>query len=161
MAYMTEWREQRWPGVRVKDFTPEQLREYQYESMRRYRSSSRFKDGYRKSRNLWNKSNKDRVREYNFRLRYGRRAVEHWDEQYELQGGKCDICSKTPVRVRLYQDHDHACCQPTDKGSNNRYCGKCSRGLLCATCNLQIAGLEDPEWKSKAEAYLAKWNKRS
>ena len=53
------------------------------------------------------------------------------------QGSACAICRRTG---RLSIDHDHAT-------------GKV-RGLLCYRCNNNLRGLDDAEWRAKAEKYL-------
>lgn len=68
-------------------------------------------------------------------------TVEDYNHLLEHQGGVCAICSKPPLERRLVIDHDHATFQV--------------RGLLCKSCNLRVIGLEDNEWISKAQAYLA------
>ncbi len=60
---------------------------------------------------------------------------------FDLQNGKCSICSRALGEVKRWTvDHNHSCC-PT-KGS---CCGKCVRGLLCARCNTAIGLLGDDE----------------
>lgn len=88
------------------------------------------------------------------RLRaYYRLSLDQYDVLAAAQGGVCAICRQRahgpscfggrphgptcqggpPLAV----DHDHGCC-PT-KG---RSCGRCVRGLLCASCNGLLGALE-------------------
>jgi hypothetical protein len=69
------------------------------------------------------------------------------------QRGRCAICGRaegsaeprTGKRVRLAPDHDHACCP------GERSCGRCIRGLLCATCNTGLGMFHDnPEHLARA-----------
>lgn len=46
----------------------------------------------------------------------------------------CDICGSNN---RLNIDHDHKCCPGA------KTCGKCTRGLLCNSCNIIIAKIEN------------------
>ena len=58
-----------------------------------------------------------------------------WDAMLETQDGTCALCSGKAIHV----DHCH---------NTGRV-----RGLLCYSCNLKLAGLDDIEWRVKAEAY--------
>jgi hypothetical protein len=69
------------------------------------------------------------------------------------QKGLCAICGGFLKRFHL--DHNHGCCPSKDS------CSKCRRGLLCADCNVKLAGMEKPGWKEKAERYLEKWKARA
>lgn len=60
-----------------------------------------------------------------------------WDSMVRQQNGMCALCDKPPAAV----DHDHGT-------------GKV-RGLLCTGCNFKLVGLDDPEWRAKAEVYRA------
>lgn len=46
--------------------------------------------------------------------------------------GPCQICKEKPYQAPLHIEHDHACCG----GSGS--CGKCIRGLVCASCNSHV-----------------------
>lgn len=74
-------------------------------------------------------------------------AEKYW-KLYRLQDGRCYICRRaTGKRKKLAVDHDHGCCPTTPT------CGKCTRGLLCGTCNKTHGHLrDDPEaWRRGAE----------
>lgn len=81
------------------------------------------------------------------------------------QNGRCGICPKTPENIvkRLAVDHNHACCPDYLKS-----CGKCTRGLLCNTCNWILGAMQDSKeeillhfgtggWSQWAVAYLERW----
>jgi len=69
---------------------------------------------------------------------------EQYDQKLKDQGGCCAICGDPPDPVRpLYSDHDHY--------TNKR------RGLLCASCNTKLSGVDDVEWLEKAIDYVHKW----
>lgn len=53
------------------------------------------------------------------------------------QNGTCALCDGQPLLV----DHDHVT-------------GRV-RGLVCYTCNLKLAGLDDISWRDKAANYRA------
>lgn len=55
------------------------------------------------------------------------------------QGGGCAICGGMPTSNRTWFtiDHDHTCCP------GKRSCGKCVRGLLCASCNSGMGYFKD------------------
>lgn len=46
--------------------------------------------------------------------------------------GPCQVCNKKPYQAPLHVEHDHSCCG----GAGS--CGKCVRGLVCASCNTHI-----------------------
>ena len=79
--------------------------------------------------------------------RYGI-TVEQYDQMFEEQDGVCAICGKpqtmvhgkSGVLMRLYIDHDH---------KTGRV-----RGLLCSSCNLRLAVLEDKEFCKNSMKYL-------
>ena len=69
----------------------------------------------------------------------------------------CAICGHTPEpdERSLAVDHDHSCC----KGKENT-CGRCTRGLLCGSCNKALGLLGDNLSTVLAAAeYLTKWSK--
>ena len=65
------------------------------------------------------------------------------------QNDRCAMCNNVFIdRRSIRVDHDHQCCQ------GRKSCGKCIRGLLCHTCNIQIAIFDNPELFKKATDYL-------
>jgi len=78
-------------------------------------------------------------------------SLEDYEKMFELQGGKCASCDRTPEKnkKRLAVDHDHKCC------SGSKSCGKCVRGLLCDRCNLLLGKVNDnPELLRSLINYL-------
>lgn len=74
-----------------------------------------------------------------------------FNQMLAAQGGLCPICRCVAPTVI---DHDHRCC------SSSQTCGKCVRGLLCETCNLNVAVLEkDAEWLKNASDYLRRYDR--
>jgi len=80
---------------------------------------------------------------------------EWYAETLEAQAGACAICRgacKTGDNFAV--DHDHRCCPALP------LCGKCSRGLLCRSCNLGIGNLADDVDRVLAAAhYLQGWTR--
>ena len=66
-----------------------------------------------------------------------------FDEMLAAQGGKCAVCGTTKPggMGRFHIDHDHACC-PYNK-NYGKVCGKCTRGLVCFSCNQMIGYAKD------------------
>jgi hypothetical protein len=76
---------------------------------------------------------------------------EEFKMHLTLQNDLCAICCNPPKENKeLVVDHDHSCC-PTPPT-----CGRCTRGLLCHSCNTALARLGDSlEGISKVLAYLS------
>ena len=102
----------------------------------------------------WNKksyaNNPRRQISATLKYKYGI-TYDQYEVMLEKQGGGCAICQtkESGGRGRFHIDHDHSCC-PQEKT-----CGECIRGLLCASCNTKLGVLES-EWVRKANEYLAK-----
>ena len=111
-----------------------------------YRSSGASKDGLKTVC-------KKCTRKRGLLSRYGL-TPEQRDEMFSQQNGLCAICKKRPARV---VDHDHSCCNP--EITKRAACGKCTRGLLCNTCNPALGSLEDDGFLKNALAYLASHGK--
>ena len=64
--------------------------------------------------------------------------LEEYTERLSKQDGHCALCPAILSNNgdRLSIDHNHECC------SGKYSCGKCSRGLLCSTCNSRLGYLE-------------------
>jgi hypothetical protein len=80
---------------------------------------------------------KKRLKKYNI-LKYGISEFQYLNILKD-QNESCAICQKhkSSFKRGLYIDHDHLCC-PAPKS-----CGKCVRGLLCASCNFLIGCAND------------------
>lgn len=50
---------------------------------------------------------------------------------------KCQICKRDVTEKSARIDHDHSCCD------TKPYCGACTRGILCNSCNAGIGLLGD------------------
>lgn len=79
-------------------------------------------------------------RKNNLKAKFGI-TIKMYDRMLTEQGGKCAICGSTDPGGRwgtnFMVDHDHSCC-PGQKS-----CGKCIRGLLCASCNVGLGAFSD------------------
>ena len=64
---------------------------------------------------------------------------ERFEALLASQGGVCAVCgaSEPGGGGGWHLDHDHACCAGT------RACGRCTRGALCARCNLALGLVHD------------------
>ena len=78
----------------------------------------------------------ERIRVRNLKKRFGISA-EQYENLLRGQGGVCAGCKTKPVELALSVDHNHNCC------AGRTSCGKCIRGLLCASCNLAIGAVKD------------------
>lgn len=86
--------------------------------------------------------------------RWRNMTPEEFDALLASQGGGCGLCGKKPPAEgrRWPVDHDHDCCPDT------KSCGRCTRGILCHTCNIGMGAVDrTPGWLDKARAYQAKW----
>jgi len=81
----------------------------------------------------------EKVREKNYRLRYGITTAQY-EEMLITQQGVCRLCRRPPKNNRLSVDHDH------ESGA--------VRELLCVACNRAISHIEDPVWYAEALDYL-------
>jgi hypothetical protein len=112
-------------------------------------------------------STKQRASDARLRRVYKKTLADKLREITE-QGGGCAICSRPYPKYMLYQDHDHACCNPPrGKKARSRatFCGKCNRGWVCYLCNKWALGALEFMAKMKinpqvAIAYLAFWHQR-
>ena len=83
-------------------------------------------------------------------------SIEEYQEMLQAQNWVCAICKqpeRTIIRGKLISlavDHDHSCCP------NRKSCGKCVRGILCKSCNLLIAQLENNNLLRAINEYLSK-----
>lgn len=95
----------------------------------------------RVSRRAWGKKNKDWLRDYELKRRYGISLVE-WNTLFEKQCFSCAICGSAEPKSKRgwHTDHDH---------KNNKV-----RGILCATCNRILPEDADVEVLYHAIEYL-------
>jgi len=110
----------------------------------------------------WRAANREKARAVNRKakakqkLKYPNLAREKWlKHQYGItladyerllaeQDGRCAICQKLPMQVRLAVDHVH--------GER-----KIVRGLLCSHCNVALGLIgDDVKWTERAAEYLRK-----
>lgn len=115
-------------------------------------TKERYKDKDRAHKKQWYKDNKDAIRANRRFKKYGM-TVEQHNSKLRGQDGKCSICEVildgTKPSTHPNVDHDHKCCNR--EGS----CGKCVRGLLCASCNHLLGQAKDsPAILLKAVEYL-------
>lgn len=107
-------------------------------------------------------ANRERIREQQSAYGYANRpklavarkglTAEKVQELRDEQGGRCAICPSELTIPNI--DHDHSCCP----GSSS--CGKCVRGLLCASCNHMLGKAYDrPEVLEAAARYLRRSSK--
>lgn len=90
-----------------------------------------------------------RRKEWHLRGSYGV-GMEWYLSTLERQGGTCAMRSfRPPAGKYLSVDHDHACCP------GSKSCGKCVRGLLCSSCNLQLGIIEKEGFMDTANKYLS------
>lgn len=64
---------------------------------------------------------------------------------WNSQDGLCGICLSGDRE--LVVDHDHSCCPTVPT------CGRCTRGLLCRSCNTRIAIYDNNDFTTSADAY--------
>lgn len=82
----------------------------------------------------WAEKNREKRQAASRKYEYGL-LPEEFDAKMLAQDGKCAICKVLLVRPDI--DHDHSCC------STRKSCGKCTRGILCHTCNTIIGLAQD------------------
>jgi hypothetical protein len=63
-------------------------------------------------------------------------TLDQLDEMTERQDGCCAVC-REPFAEVPHIDHNHACCP------GSTACGRCVRGLLCASCNHMLGKARD------------------
>lgn len=87
---------------------------------------------------------------YYHRHRRFRLTKAQQDEMMLRQEGKCATCGRE-LLGEYRVDHDHSCC-PGDLT-----CGKCTRGLLCDSCNKALGYVNDsPDTLRRMLEYLQK-----
>lgn len=83
-------------------------------------------------------------------------TIEWYELKLKEQNDHCALCEATQFthRKRLAVDHDHSCCP-------KRGCGKCNRGILCATCNYKLGQLEAVLREAQVVPTLGSWTERA
>lgn len=111
----------------------------------------------RASRSKWKDKHPTYATDQSRMWRYGLTAQDY-ATLLEKQNNNCAICEhtfdQTPAHAPCI-DHNHTCC-PYQKT-----CGKCIRGILCATCNRRLGWYESPAsslWIESARIYLSKYS---
>ncbi len=82
------------------------------------------------------------MRGYNLKRNYGI-TLDEYESLLSLQRERCAICGTLNGNARNGQwnvDHDHKTGEV--------------RGLLCTSCNLRLAVLDNPDWMRKANRYI-------
>ena len=118
------------------------------ERHRQYSKNNRLK------RNMmqkdWLDRNPHKRKEYHMKFNF-KLSDQQYKDMVDKFKGTCYICGELPQRKSLHIDHDHNCCPTVPT------CGKCTRGLLCARCNVLVGFLEsDPVLIQKAQVYLGR-----
>jgi Recombination endonuclease VII len=90
------------------------------------------------------KPNPTARRRHNLRAKYGLSA-EDVEQMLMRQGGVCAICRKPPARPCI--DHDHRT--------------GIVRGVLCHRCNIFMAAIDDPGFRTRAGHYLKRARKET
>ncbi len=124
-------------------------------------AQKRVRPGQREYNRAYYLANRDRIRAQQSAYGYANRpklaasrkglTAEKVQELLGIQAGQCAIC---PIELAVpHIDHDHACCPGTTS------CGRCVRGLLCASCNHMLGKARDrPEVLEAAALYLRKFS---
>ena len=88
----------------------------------------------------WHQKNPEKMAQYKRLWKY-KLTPEQYQALYEKNNGLCHICNAPDIphkngATSFNIDHDHACC------SGRKTCGKCTRGLICFSCNRMLGSLE-------------------
>jgi len=75
-----------------------------------------------------------------------RMTIDQFQKMFLEQDGRCLVCKK---QKKLVVDHNHSCCP------GKLTCGKCTRGLICHSCNTLVGYLEtQKDLLEKANQYV-------
>lgn len=133
-----------------KDHILKRLKDYRIKSIDKKRASD--KKYYNANKESYKARSRIRILKA-----YGLTTTDYLRLLFE-QDYKCAICRaelKTLDRS-LSVDHDHKCC-PTTRSC----CGRCIRGLLCASCNYRLGVYEGVKDDIRTfETYLTDFTKR-
>ncbi len=100
----------------------------------------------RKNQAAYGAANRDKIQA----SRKGLRA-EEVRALLDTQGGRCAIC-RSALTGTPHIDHDHSCCAGVVS------CGRCIRGLLCASCNHMLGKAHDqPDVLEAGAEYLRRF----
>ena len=121
----------------------------------------RIRVGQREYNRAYYIANRDRIRAEQSAYGYANRpkltaarkglTAETVQALRDAQGGRCAICPSELTTPHI--DHDHSCCP------GQRSCGRCVRGLLCASCNHMLGKAQDkPEVLEAAATYLRQFS---
>lgn len=104
------------------------------------RSFARNRKAGTENRLAWKRRNRDKVRNYTLKGRYGITA-EDVECMREAQGQCCALCGKA-LTARAHTDHCHS--------------SGVVRGIICGGCNIGLGFIEKPGFLKAALAYLAR-----
>lgn len=121
---------------RIREANPERAREISRNSFARNRKKG---TEYRRK---WKRENKDRVKGYALKKRYGI-TIEQLHAMRQSQNDKCAICGNQ-LTARAHTDHNHKT-------------GKV-RGVLCGGCNIGLGYIEKDGFLTNALAYLKRYS---
>lgn len=145
-AFDYDVKRDRWPSYcrmctlaskRIANMTPAQV------AAKRARGRARTELDRERDRNRHERDRAQRnaARRARHRLtRYGL-TQDDFDVLYATQGGCCYLCARAISEEVAKVDHDH------NTGL--------ARGLLCQSCNVKLAAVDDVEWLQRALAYVA------
>ena len=126
---------------KIPGMTPEQRAVRQLENARRRRAAN--PEPSRAWYRAYRKKHPEKMRIFGRKAALKRRykiSVADVDRMVEEQAGKCKICGK---ECKLHVDHNH---------TTGRV-----RAMLCLQCNVKLHTLENIEFRTVAEAYLAEY----
>ena len=66
-------------------------------------------------------------------------TVQQLRDKLKTQNYECTICGCELFEDTLTVDHNYNCCEATARKNT---CGKCTRDLICHSCNLLIGAIE-------------------
>lgn len=118
-------------------------RDREYYAKNREQKLAKGRENYAKNRHrrlaksrAWRAANPDYNHEYRLRTVYNLSSTQYTN-MLESQGSTCAVCRASIARETAQVDHDHSCC------AGDSSCGRCVRGLLCASCNRGLAAFHD------------------
>ncbi len=88
----------------------------------------------------------------NSQLRWHNMSKVEYDLRLSEQKGKCAVCDENMNVPQI--DHDHSCCP------NSRSCGRCTRALLCVSCNFTLGWSRDNTARLRSAADYVEQHRR-